>query len=366
MINFLADAATTTTETVTEPKNVGEWFGQLGDAIAQMFSKGTIISNAASSSFFGRLIMALVICVPCIIIIRVLFNIIKHFSRKKDKDYTASNFVLSSIKGYLYIFLVITILLILGLPGDSVGSIISSAIVAIGLSLQSIIKSFAAGFIIISSKKYKKGDKIVLNRGTAEGKVIEIGVLNTTLLTDDNNILTVSNSDFLGGTLLNKSLTNYNRIEIVVSTIYGYDIEEIKKILISCVKKQPGVTLDIKYSASLKELGEDGLIFSVKCYAPSSSSGSVKGELRERIYNEFLKRDIRMPYNVDHTPTDEDKSNINTISTSDLSKEDYALNPNPISLDDMELKANDAKDPYIKKAKEREARLNKKSKSKKD
>lgn len=362
MINFLADAASTTTETITEPKNVGEWFSQLGEAIAQMFSKGTIVNNAASNSFFGRLIMALVICIPCIIIIRVLFNIIKSFKRKKDKDYTASNFILSSIKGYLYIFLVITILLILGLPGESVGSIISSAIVAIGLSLQSIIKSFAAGFIIISSTKYKKGDKIVLNRGTAEGKVIDIGVLNTTLLTDDNNILTVSNSDFLGGTLLNKSMTNYNRIEIVVSTIYGYDIEEIKKILISCIKKQPGVTLDIKYSASLKDLGTDGLIFSVKCYAPASSAGSVKGELRERIYTEFLKRDIRMPYNVDHTPTDEDKSNINKISLNDLTKEDYALDGNFVSLDDMELKAHDEKDPYIQREKARQARLKNKQK----
>ena len=340
MFKFLADVA----NEVPEPQNIKEWFDQLGDAIVQMFTKGTIIDNYATNSFFGRLIMVLIICVPCIIVIKVLFKIIKSFKHKKNKDYTTSNFILSSIKGYLYIFLVITILLIVGLSSEAVGSIISSAIVAIGLSLQSIIKSFAAGFIIISTKKFKKGDKIVLNKGAVQGKVIEIGTLNTTLLTDDNNILIVSNSDFLGGTLLNKSISNYNRIEVIISTIYGYDIEEIKKVLISCIKNQPGVILDMKYSAGLKELGENGLIFSIKCYVQTSSSGAIKSELSERIYTEFLKRDIRMPYNIDNTPTDEDKSNINKFSTNDLKEIDYALNPKPISVNDMELKASEEKE----------------------
>lgn len=343
MLNFLADAAstTTTTTTIVEPKDAAEWFQQLGDAINQMFAQGKIIENYATNSFFGRLLMALAVFIPCLIAIKILFFIIKHLRTKKDKDYTTSNFVCSSIKGYLYIFLVLTILLILGLPGDSIASIISSAIVAIGLSLQSIIKSFAAGFIIISTKKFKKGDKIVLNKGAVEGTVSEIGVLNTTLLTGDNNILIVSNSDFLSGTLLNKSINKYRRVDLNVSVIYGYDLEEIKKILISCVKKQPGVTLDIKYSASLKELGEDGLIFSVKCYAPSSIDGTVKTELRERIYTEFLNRGIQMPYNLDNTPTKDNDKKGDKIDLSDLKEEDYALNPAPISVGAMEQKAID-------------------------
>ena len=98
MFKFLADVA----NEVPEPQNIKEWFDQLGDAIVQMFTKGTIIDNYATNSFFGRLIMVLIICVPCIVLIKVLFKIIKSFKHKKIKTTLQVTLYYHQLK-YIYI-----------------------------------------------------------------------------------------------------------------------------------------------------------------------------------------------------------------------------------------------------------------------
>ena len=82
-------------------------------------------------------------------------------------------------------------LLYLGFPiGTVVGSI---GIVSLALSLgaRDMAADVLAGLSIVFEKSFQVGDIVQINR--AKGTVQEIGVRSTKLLTEDNNVLTISN-----------------------------------------------------------------------------------------------------------------------------------------------------------------------------
>ena len=63
----------------------------------------------------------------------------------------------------------------LNIPLDNVFTILSSAILAIGLALQDLLANFANGVVLLANKFFKSGDYIETD-GT-EGTVQEINML---------------------------------------------------------------------------------------------------------------------------------------------------------------------------------------------
>ncbi len=326
-INLLTSSAEVSEKEIT---SVSEWFKLLWEGIKSLFVSGNISSNTVTNSFLGRLIIAIIVFIPLYIIIKVIIYLLKRPNKNK-KNETAKSFVASAIKGLLYLILAVIILSILGIPLTGLSTIISSAVVAIGLSLQSVISNFASGIIIISTKKFKKGDFISLNNGQAEGVVDEIKVLETKLLTTNNISVSVPNSDLFTGTVTNFSANKFRRIDFIACCAYGNDIDQVKKVILYCIKKQPGVNIDMKYTTFLKEIDDSNLNFAVRCYVPTSIYWDVLFALQESIYKEFLSRNIAISYNQMDVHIDNDTEKAGTIDMSNITPKDYSENPNPVS-----------------------------------
>lgn len=326
MFNLLTSSETNQADITS----ISEWFKLLWEGIKSLFVSGNISSNTVTNSFLGRLIIAIIVFIPTYLIIKVIIYLLKR-PNKKAKNQTAKSFIASATKGCLYLLLAVIILSILGIPLTGLSTIISSAVVAIGLSLQSVISNFASGIIIISTKKFKKGDFISLNNGQAEGVVDEIKVLETKLLTTNNISVSVPNSDLFTGTVTNYSLKKFRRIDFIASCSYGNDIEQVKKVILSCIKKQPGVNLDMKYTTFLKVIDDSNLDFAVRCYVPTSIYWDVLFSLQENIYKEFINRKIAISYNQMDVHIDNDTTKVEKIDMSNITPKDYLENPNPIS-----------------------------------
>jgi potassium efflux system protein len=101
-----------------------------------------------------------------------------------------------------------------GLPLEKITVILGALGVGIGLGLQIIVNNFVSGIILIFDRPLRIGDMVEI--GDKKGKVKEIGIRSSTLLTDDGAEVIIPNGDVLSHNIVNWTLSN-NHVRVSLS-----------------------------------------------------------------------------------------------------------------------------------------------------
>lgn len=102
----------------------------------------------------------------------------------------------------------------LGLPVAQITVILGALGIGIGLGLQNIVNNFVSGVILIFDRTLRIGDVVVLS--DQKGRVKEIGIRASTLLTDDGAEVVIPNGDILSKNIINWTLSN-NLIRVTIN-----------------------------------------------------------------------------------------------------------------------------------------------------
>ena len=249
-----------------------------------------IVNFLAAIAF---LILGLLLTRLFLAILRKLFKI----DKKLIKDRTIKTFLLSLFKVVANIAIVIIFLLILKVDLTGVAQIFSSAILAVGLSLQDVISNFASGVIILANKPFVVGDYIDLNNGEAEGTVIDVKFLVTALETVDKQIITVPNKNITGSVVKNYSKNPLRRITLNIGVDYSTNIDKAKNVILNIVKNDNRILEEPNPVVFLTAFNDSSLNLSLRCYVPNSMYWDILFSLNEKILLEFRKNDINIPFN---------------------------------------------------------------------
>ncbi len=103
--------------------------------------------------------------------------------------------------------------------------------VGVGFGLQNIISNFISGLIILAEAPVTLGDRVEV--GGTIGRVTEINLRSTTLVTSDNICIIVPNSSLITGTVINWSHGDPTvRTRLPVGVAYGTDVELLRRVLL--------------------------------------------------------------------------------------------------------------------------------------
>ena len=144
-------------------------------------------------------------------------------------DATLHSFLSNLVSVVLYFFLIMAIVGILGINTSSLVALLASAGLAVGMSLGGTLQNFAGGVLIIMFRPFKVGDFIAAQG--MEGKVSEIQIFNTHLLTMDNKEVILPNGALATGVMTNYSKQETRRVDWVYSISYGDDYDKAKTVL---------------------------------------------------------------------------------------------------------------------------------------
>jgi len=137
-------------------------------------------------------------------------------------------------------------IVIAGIISPSMATVIAfsaSVAVAVGFASQDILKNIFGGIMIIFDQPFKVGDKIEI--GSYYGEVIEIGLRSTRIVTPDDSVVSVPNSE-----VMNQSVSNANSGEPncqVVAEFYlpiDIDTARVRKIAIEGAQVSRYIYLD--------------------------------------------------------------------------------------------------------------------------
>ena len=196
----------------------------------------------------AKILLAIVVFIVGRIIINALSKALDKIRGFSKLDQTVQSFIHSLVRIGLNMLLVIAIIQVLGIPMTSVITVLASAGLAIGLSLQGALSNCAGGLMILIFKPFKVGDYIVASG--AEGVVKEITVFYTHILTLDNKRIIVPNGGLMNANVTNFSYENTRRVDLVFKAAFGTDQNLVLGLMMKAAEGTKGVLADPRSSPS--------------------------------------------------------------------------------------------------------------------
>lgn len=272
---------------------------------------------------FGiKVLAALLIFVVGMLLIRWVKNILNRVFARRKTEPTIASFVSSFVSISLTILLVVISVSTLGVNTTSLAALLAAGGMAIGMALSGTVQNFAGGIMLLAFKPFKAGDFIEAQG--VSGKVIEVNITATKILTIDNRVVILPN-----GALSNGVINNYNgrplrRVEWSVSVSYGVDAAKCKEAILAIVNSDKRVlqtdtdmkalyeelnisayqlsTVNYRMDAipapfvALKSLNENDITFVVRVWVRADDYWDVFFALQERFYTELPPQGFTFAY----------------------------------------------------------------------
>lgn len=265
-----------------------------GDAIMNWDKISAFIFDFATS--WGlKLLAAIIVLIVGMKCIKALCKWLKKSPKLDKLDNSLRSFLASFSNIVLYIVLVITVAMVLGVPATSFITILASCGVAVGLALQGSLSNFAGGLMILFFKPFKVGDYI--EASGESGTVKEISVVYTVLLTPDNKCITIPNGSLTNSVIENYSSEKTRRVDFTFTADYSCDIEKVKKVISDIIENHPLALKDPAPFVRLSAHSDNALTYTARVWVKSADYWDIYFDVTESVKVAFDKNDIKIPYN---------------------------------------------------------------------
>ncbi|MBQ8682954.1 MAG: mechanosensitive ion channel family protein [Clostridia bacterium] len=254
---------------------------------------GSFLLNLATSLGL-KLLEAIIILVVGLKLIGWLKKFLKNSPKLNKLDSGLRSFLVSFSSIVLYVLLIITIAMILGVPVTSFITILASCGVAVGLALQGSLSNFAGGIMILLFKPFKVGDFIEAAGET--GTVTEITVVYTVLLTPDNKRITVPNGTLTNSVIENYSAEDLRRVDLTFTAAYDCDVEKVKAVIEQVIAVQPQALKEPAPFVRLSKHGDSALEYVARVWCKNADYWTVHFDITENVKKAFDDNNIAIPF----------------------------------------------------------------------
>lgn len=170
--------------------------------------------------------------------------------------------------------------------------------IAVGFAAKDTLSNLFSGVFIIADAPYKVGDYVVLDKA-GRGKVTNIGLRSTRILTRDDIEVTVPNSIIGNSTIINQSggPSEKMRVRLPVGVAYGSDVDKVVNILQDIAEKDPQVCASPLPKVRFRMFGASSLDFELLYWVENPElRGRVQHQINTKVYKAFEEHNIEIPY----------------------------------------------------------------------
>jgi small-conductance mechanosensitive channel/CRP-like cAMP-binding protein len=199
------------------------------------------------------------------------------------------------------ILVVVALILLKEILSINVTSLIATTTVltaTIGLAFQSTLANILAGLTIHLEKPLKQGDWI--SAGGHEGKVLDITLRSTRILTVENNEVFIPNGKVLSEAVINYSLPNATVVrKLVVGVSYQVAPNRVKSTVLEVLAAVPGVAGRPAPVVRVNSYGDFAVHYEIRYpLADFASHVDVETEIMNLLWYRFKRSGIDIPMPV--------------------------------------------------------------------
>jgi small conductance mechanosensitive channel len=165
-----------------------------------------------------NLVLSVIIVIVGFWLTKRLGNLVRRVLVKSKTDESLVSFLSNLTLISCKILVVLSAMSQLGIAMTSFVTILGAAGIAIGLAFSGTLSNIAGGIMILVLKPFKINDVIVSQ--TIQGRVTDILIFNTYILTDDNKVIILPNGPLVNGNIVNFTKENKRKIVLLVPICY--------------------------------------------------------------------------------------------------------------------------------------------------
>jgi len=172
----------------------------------------------------------------------------------------------------------------------------AALLVGLGLGLQNVFQDFISGVVILVESTIQVND--VIDVEGFVGRVKEIGLRTSKVVTRDGIVTIIPNSKFTTERVINWSHTKRKtRFNICVGVAYGSDVELVRKVLLECATEHSEVENTPKSFVRFIDFGNSSLDFKLFFWSMNNFYvENIKSDLRFLIDKKFRENKIQIPF----------------------------------------------------------------------
>jgi small conductance mechanosensitive channel len=290
--SYDAQLIATTGEITTDIFDINVLTGLVSDSFG---SVGAWITNNGGSMFFSVLIF--------IAIVLIFFKLAQIAQRLLNKALASAHIQISQLLHRMILSTTRSVIIMLGLLialsqlGISLGPLLAGFGIAgfvIGFALQDSLSNFASGMMILIYKPFDVGDLVEV--GGVFGTVSQMSLVNTTVLTIDNQTLVVPNNSIWQNVIKNVTAQETRRIDMTFGIGYSDDILKAEKILEEILETHESVLDDPEPMVRLHELGDSSVNFVVRPWVKTDDYWPVYWDITRAVKLAFDAQGVTIPF----------------------------------------------------------------------
>lgn len=243
-----------------------------------------------------RVLIAIILLFVGSKLIKLVRKILKKSLTHAKAEIGVIQFLDGLVKIALYVVLILMVASNFGFDATSIVALLGSIGVTIGLALQGSLSNLAGGVLILILKPFKVGDYIVVEAGKNEGKVSEIGIFYTKLMTPDERTVIMPNGVLSNSSLTNVSSCDTRRVDLTMSIAYGADLKKAKEVLRAVVEAYEGVLKEREITIMVQSLEASEVVLGVRCYCLNPDYWQTRWDLLENMKLALDEADIEIPF----------------------------------------------------------------------
>ena len=248
----------------------------------------------------GR-VLAFRLIVFCLILVasRIIAGITKRLlARGSRRSRTKKSALLQKMMQGLAVRVIMILGFLFGLNqlGFELGPLLAGLGIAgfiVGFALQDSLSNFASGVMILGYRPFDMGDMI--EAGGVFGRVHDMSLVSTTILTIDNQTLIVPNSKIWGDVIKNVTNQTRRRIDLKFLIAHAEDVERIEGLFKGILQEHPKVLDDPEPMVKLHALGEYAMEFVVRPWVETADYWEVRWDIVRAVKRMFDTEGITIP-----------------------------------------------------------------------
>ncbi|NLD05631.1 MAG: mechanosensitive ion channel family protein [Synergistaceae bacterium] len=270
------------------------------------------------TQFFGKLTLstllpALIYLIGGLIISKLILSVLNRGLKKSNVDVTLHKFLRTTVKLVLHFIIFMVVASALGIQVTSLVAILSVAGLAISLSIQNLLSNVLSGLMLLSINPFKVGDYVDVG-GTA-GTVKEIGYVHTKIVSFENILMYIPNSDVSNAKIINYSTEAKRRFNLRFTASYDSPPAKVRKVLLEYISSHPLIDKDPAPFVAVGDYKESSIEYVVRAWSDNSVFWDVYWDIYNGMDDLFKKNGLIMTYphlnvHIQNKPSEDEKNAV--------------------------------------------------------
>lgn len=275
-----------------------EFFNAIIDQLQAYFDPQAL--GALVADLLSDIIVGLVIFLTFYLFWLLFQPVLKRILSRSRMDKTSTIFVTTIVKYTIYI---IGLINALGATGINTGSLLASLGIVgltIGFAARDAFSNLISGLLIYLDRPFVIGDLVEIE--DHYGRVHEIKLRSTRIITRDGKMLAVPNADIINKTVASYTNFPHLRLDIPVTIGVKEDIGRVRQIMLDQVTNNPAYLTDPAPRVVVTQLNDYNVAVELQAWLKNEREHvEERFQLRENVFSALTAAGVDMPFETIQT-----------------------------------------------------------------